>query len=300
MEQLNLLGNLEQKKVMFLWNSTVKEEQLSSYRNNIKTKVGESGTVQFENIERLSLNDHTPSSYDVVIIEPYTLFHSKEILSKIIKLVKPAGKVSINQAIAPSAEAAQEKVPTLEQFKSSLVLVGYTKIETPVLVPANEEITKQLKELSQDPEPSVYYFQFEKPNFEIGASTKLSFGQPAQNVAAVWKLDSNDVAEDDLIDSDQLLSSEDLQKPDPASLKVCGTTGKRKACKDCSCGLAEELDAEAKGKQQASGDPAPKSSCGSCYLGDAFRCATCPYLGMPAFKPGEKVSISDFQLKADV
>jgi len=104
------------------------------------------------------------------------------------------------------------------------------------------------------------------------------------------------ISGDDFIDEDSLLTEEDKQKPDPASLKVCGTTGKRKACKDCSCGLAEELASETR----PAGPPKGKSSCGSCYLGDAFRCATCPYLGTPAFKPGEKVALSDDFMQADL
>ena len=41
-------------------------------------------------------------------------------------------------------------------------------------------------------------------------------------------------------------------------ISVCGTTGKRKACKDCTCGLAEELN---EGKEVTKKDP--KSACGS-------------------------------------
>jgi hypothetical protein len=57
-----------------------------------------------------------------------------------------------------------------------------------------------------------------------------------------------------------------------------------KPCKNCNCGRAEN---------EKKVDANFKSDCGKCYLGDAFRCAGCPYRGKPAFEPGDKIQFSN-------
>ncbi|KAK6351768.1 electron carrier [Orbilia javanica] len=130
--------------------------------------------------------------------------------------------------------------------------------------------------------------------------------------------------DDDLIDENELLDDSDLAMPVQQPPECRPKPGKRRrACKDCTCGLKEKIEAEDKAKREAADKalaaavkappPPPKakavklelddlaeidftvegkaSSCGNCYLGDAFRCDGCPYIGLPAFKPGEQVRI---------
>ncbi|KAL2261404.1 hypothetical protein VTK26DRAFT_4222 [Humicola hyalothermophila] len=122
-------------------------------------------------------------------------------------------------------------------------------------------------------------------------------------------LDAED--DDDVIDEETLLTEEDLRRPIQQPPECQPQPGKkRRACKDCTCGLAQRLEAEDKARRaKADKDlntlklksedlneldftvQGKTGSCGSCYLGDAFRCADCPYIGLPAFKPGEEVRI---------
>ena len=105
--------------------------------------------------------------------------------------------------------------------------------------------------------------------------------------------------DEELIDEEALLDDEDRKKPDESSLRVCATTKKRKACANCSCGLADEIEQEKLAVIRENTQNA-KSSCGSCHLGDAFRCASCPYSGLPAFQPGEQVVLDNSSDLADL
>ncbi|EEQ86239.1 electron carrier [Blastomyces dermatitidis] len=130
-------------------------------------------------------------------------------------------------------------------------------------------------------------------------------------------------SDDELIDEDELLGEDDMGRPIVQPPECRPKPGKRRrACKDCSCGLSQKLEAEDKAKR-ATADKALETimaptmklgsselaevdftvqgkvgSCGNCSLGDAFRCDGCPYIGLPAFKPGEEVRLlnNDVQL----
>jgi anamorsin len=149
-----------------------------------------------------------------------------------------------------------------------------------------------------------------KPQWEAGATAAVSVSLPAGKAkAAAWKLDVGDVQDDDLIDPDSLLEADEglnaaaRAKKEAATAAVesngaGGCAPKKRACKNCSCGRAEEEAAAAEaganggGASQAEAgaeaEAAKSSACGNCYKGDAFRCAGCPYLGMPAFEPGRE------------
>jgi len=175
---------------------------------------------------------------------------------------------------------------------------------------------------------------FEKPNYEQASAVPLKFGlKKKKNTPAAapvqappmgiqfgsgFALDgmngSNHDRDDneELINEDTLLNEEDLTRPIMPPPECQPKTGRRrKACKDCTCGLADRLEAEDKERRENADkslnvmklntddlaeldftvEGKQTGSCGSCALGDAFRCAGCPYLGLPAFKPGQEVQI---------
>ena len=101
----------------------------------------------------------------------------------------------------------------------------------------------------------------------------------SKNLVDIIKID----LESDFVDEDELLD---------IALPVVYPTDKRsepgtcppKGCTNCTCG--KDTNNDDKSKEVI-------SACGNCYLGDGFRCGSCPHKGKPPFEPGQKVMIKD-------
>ena len=101
-----------------------------------------------------------------------------------------------------------------------------------------------------------------KPDYEVGSSVKV-VDTSSNGKKKLWSVEAmDDLEADDLINDEELLDEADRAKPSAEELRVCATTKQRKACANCSCGLAQELEAEEKEKIRENSQNA-KSSCGS-------------------------------------
>uniref|UniRef100_K3WK39 Anamorsin homolog n=1 Tax=Globisporangium ultimum (strain ATCC 200006 / CBS 805.95 / DAOM BR144) TaxID=431595 RepID=K3WK39_GLOUD len=152
---------------------------------------------------------------------------------------------------------------------------------------------------------NVSCFSSKKPSFESGAAlslTKKVMSTTTTTTSAAvplkkWtvladEFDDEDDDTDDIIDEDTLLDDTDEVLKAAASDCAPGVGGKKRACKNCTCGLKDAEDNE---KPVVSDKELSQmvSGCGNCFKGDAFRCGSCPFLGKPAFKPGmEKVLLN--------
>lgn len=135
---------------------------------------------------------------------------------------------------------------------------------------------------AKDPATGSRFVVCERTAMEVGSAAKL-------NVTS--KVQISMTAEDELVDESALLADSDAAIP-AEPVYDCGEgAGKKRACANCTCGMADqqepaELTTVEEKLSKASG-------CGNCSKGDAFRCGSCPFLGKPAFEPGqEKVMLS--------
>ncbi|KAJ2493248.1 electron carrier [Coemansia sp. RSA 2050] len=306
-------------------------DALQLLRDSLVAQVGSSGKVDFEQVDRIEEGAAALASaqYDVAILNPvmpHAIEHSSGVLERVLLALKPSGTLVLYEFVLDTA-AGIEGLPTTRtqgELEQQLKFAGFIGTRVEVQAVSAEGLLKLAAAngsiASATGRVLAATALASKPAYNVGAAAALSFGKKAKakelgpssvvvpKKAWVLSVDSDDEAE--IEDQDELLEDEDLTKPDAASLaRPDGVVAKRKACKNCTCGLAEgrmvDESEECKPTDKPKRFTKPvdvvnvKSACGNCSLGDAFRCSSCPYLGQPSFKPGEKVVLGGSMLHDD-
>lgn len=216
------------------------------------------------------------SYFDFVLTRPALAF-SPPFLASILSVLAPGGSL-----VALLSDAEVAKI-----FQSQLILSGF------VDVVAKQDASGATEIVAQRPPWSINAsapLKLKRKAAAPSAAPAAVLVAPAAASKNVWNLAASDMNEldADLADEDALLAKDTfVPAPRAAVSSDCGTGAgvQKKACKNCTCGLAEEQSVGNVFMTPSAPAAAakPVSACGSCGLGDAFRCSGCPFLGKPAF-----------------
>ncbi|ONH90130.1 hypothetical protein PRUPE_8G036300 [Prunus persica] len=228
-------------------------------------KVRTSIITEVSSLSQLPLG---PSSVNVVFTLCRSIeFLNEQLLGEISRVLEPGGTVLIYKT-SDSSKGESDKAASVIGRK--LLLSGFLEAQALQIKSNLPSELHAIRNPFYPPHQSSFILNWlqlvkaKKPSWKIGSSFALK-----KTTKSLPKVQIND--DSDLIDEDSLLTEEDLKKPQPLPPGDCEVGSTRKACKNCTCGP-----------------------------GDAFRCSTCPFKGLPPFKPGEKVSLSANFLAADI
>lgn len=114
--------------------------------------------------------------------------------------------------------------------------------------------------------------------------------QKKANPFAQVKFNSNQK----LMDDQNLLQIDKIEGVQAVNATQESCQTKAKACKNCSCGRKEKEEGQSSEEllRLLEKGEAKTGACNRCHMGDAFRCSTCPYKSLPAWKPGEKIQFN--------
>ncbi|KAH9233914.1 hypothetical protein K456DRAFT_318639 [Colletotrichum gloeosporioides 23] len=320
---------------------------LSSAPNKLSAALAshDRAATDLQMLDRLSarLVALPESAYDLVLVltdadgsrvESTRLLSDRAVLSAVAEALKPAARLRAQDG----GNLANDPAVAREAVLAGLVAVGGA-FEKPDYDEAPVTLSFGKKKTAANSNGAVSLnggavslngggAVSPNSNGSVSLSSKPSTAPAVSAPPGVGFVDFSDDLDmddddDELIDEDALLTDADLSRPLNIPPECAPKAGKRRrACKDCTCGLAERIAAEdaatraAADAALAAAAAAPVKldtddlaevdftvqgkvgSCGNCALGDAFRCDGCPYIGLPPFKPGEEVRIlnNDIQL----
>ncbi|CDS11535.1 hypothetical protein LRAMOSA03798 [Lichtheimia ramosa] len=316
--------------------SSIKSDQASLAKIKASAEK-EAANTSFEAMERVAEAPLNKAAYNKIYsntAEPPISIHTPQILSRFLSTLTANGTLVLQEPIWLDGTSVNANLCPVTRKEAEVVsllkLTGFVDVQVEKVLPLSDaDLTEFIKawgaaRVEQGVQAlsgklGMVYITVKKPAYEVGQKMTLNFGKKKQETKkAVWAVSGNDDDDEELEDDEALLDEEDRIKPSKESLARpddCEMTGgRRKACKNCTCGRAEMEESEdnvvsldlmeddGSSDDVVDVDPTSKATggCGSCALGDAFRCSTCPYLGMPAFNPGEKVVLGGMFGKDDI
>ncbi|KUI72874.1 Fe-S cluster assembly protein dre2 [Cytospora mali] len=312
-------NNFEQQRTLLLAPPSIAAQGTAALPDFDRT------TTDLQMLDRLSagLVNLPAATYDLVLLltdsdgarhAEATGLLSREVFASLVPAMKPGALLKTQDNKFGAAEAREAVLAGLVEKNGG----GFEKVEEEeVVVPLRFGKKKNTEQNGNGVAHSSAGPAVDKVTINVaGKPEDLDMiPPPVKPVAGVGfdfgdDLDDDD-DDDDLIDEDELMTEADMNRPIQMPPECKPQAGKkRRACKDCTCGLAERIEAQDKARRAKADQDlntlklksedlneldftvqGKTGSCGSCALGDAFRCSDCPYIGLPPFKPGEEVKI---------